>query len=133
MLAKFQRESPETSAFPRTNGNTPGRFKYHRRMRRLLQFGTSLFLLVMFLAPLAEFFDRWDAPGLSNDTEFGVFALVLALCLVLVVCMLIAARSLRNKLVLGPVVQNPPDEKISFVSKLVVSIFIPPRLTPLRI
>jgi hypothetical protein len=102
-------------------------------MRRLVQFGTLLFLLVMFLAPLAEFFDRWDAPGLSNDTEFGVFALVLALCLVLVVCMLIAARSLRNKLVLGPVVQYPPDEKISFGPELVINIFIPPRLTPLRI
>jgi len=102
-------------------------------MRRLLQFGTLLFLLVMFLAPLAELFDRWDAPGLSNDTEFSVFALVFALCLVLVVCMLIAARSLRNKLVLGPVVQYPPDEKISFGPELVISIFIPPRLLPLRI
>jgi hypothetical protein len=102
-------------------------------MRRLLQFGTLLFLLVMSVAPLAEFFDRWDAPGLSNDTEFGVFALVLALCLVQVVCMLIAARSLRNKLVLGPMVQYPPDEKISFGTTLIVSIFIPPRLSPLRI
>ena len=113
--------------------NTPGRIQYHRFMRRLLQFGTLLFLLVMFLAPLAELFDRWDAPGLSHDTEFGVFALVLALCLVLVVCMLIAERSLRNKLVLGPVVQYPPEEKISFGQELVISIFIPPRLTPLRI
>ena len=102
-------------------------------MRRLLQFGTLLFLLVVFVAPVAEFFDRWDAPGLSNDMEFGVFALVLALCLVLVVCMLIAARSLRNKLVLGPVVQYPPDEKIPFGPTLVFSIFIPPRLAPLRI
>ena len=102
-------------------------------MRRLLQFGISLFLLVMFLAPLAELFDRWEAPGLSNDTEFGIFALFLALCLVQVVCMLIAARSLGNKLVLGPVVQCTLDEKISFGPKLVISISISPRLTPLRI
>ena len=48
-------------------------------MRRLLQFGILLFLLVMFLAPLAELFDRLEAPRLSNDTEFGIFALFLAL------------------------------------------------------
>ena len=46
-------------------------------MRRLLQFGISLFLLVMFLAPLAELFDRWEAPRLSNDTEFGEFSVSL--------------------------------------------------------
>lgn len=102
-------------------------------MRRLLQIGTFLFLLVILLAPLAECFDRWDAPGLSNDTEFGVFALVLALCLVLVVCLLIAARSLIRNLVLERVVQEPSDEWLPNGTKLLVSIFIPPRLLPLRI
>ena len=103
-------------------------------MRRLLQFGTLLFLPVVLVAPVAEFFDRWDAaPGLSNDTEFGVLALILSLCLVLVVSMLIAAGSLRNKLVLGPMVQYQPDEKLPFGPTLAFSIFIPPRLTPLRV
>lgn len=63
-------------------------------VRRLLQVGTLLFVLVTFLAPLLECFDRWDAPGLANDTEFGLFALVLVLCLVLLVCALLAARLL---------------------------------------
>jgi len=52
---------------------------------------------VTFLAPLMECFDRWDAPGLSNDTEFGLFTLIFALCLVLLVCMLIAARLMLIK------------------------------------
>lgn len=63
-------------------------------MQRLLQVGTLLLLVVTFLAPLLECFDRWDAPGLANDTEFGFFALIFALCLVLLVCALLAARSL---------------------------------------
>jgi hypothetical protein len=66
-------------------------------VRRLLQVGTFLFVLVTFLAPLMECFDRWDAPGLSNDTEFGLFTLIFALCLVLLVCMLMAARSMLVK------------------------------------
>ncbi|MBS1821639.1 MAG: hypothetical protein JST61_06650 [Acidobacteria bacterium] len=102
-------------------------------MRRLLQFGTLLFLLTMFLAPLSEFFDRWDAPGISNDTELGLFALVAVLCLVLVVCMLLAARSLRNKLVAGPTTQYPADGSIFFGSLPDAGIFLPPHLTPLRI
>jgi len=107
--------------------------EYHLCMRRLLQIGTFLFLLVIFYAPLAECFDRWDAPGLSNDTEFAVFAIVLALCLVLVVCLLIAGRSLLASLVLGRVVQQPSDESMPIGSKVQVSIFIPPRLLSLRI
>jgi hypothetical protein len=43
------------------------------------------------LMPLIEFFDRWDPPGPSNDTELGVFVLVLALCLILLVSRLIAS------------------------------------------
>jgi hypothetical protein len=102
-------------------------------MRRLLQIGTYLFLLVIFLAPLADYFDRWDAPGISNDTEFSVFALVLALCLVLIVCLLIAARSLLLNLVLERVAQELSDEWLPIGANRQVSIFIPPRLLPLRI
>jgi hypothetical protein len=80
-----------------------------------------------------ECFDRWDAPGLSNDTEFGVFALIFALCLVLLVCMLIAARSMLVKLA---------SIRIFFLDHCwlpIVAIFckpilIPPRFnSPLRI
>jgi hypothetical protein len=102
-------------------------------VRRLLQIGTFVFLLVTFLAPLSECFDRWDLPGISNDTEFAVFALVFALCLVLVVCVLLAARALLGKLVLGCVVQYSPDERLPIGATLLLGIFIPPRLLPLRI
>ena len=102
-------------------------------MRRLLQFGTWLLLLVMFLTPITECFDRWDAPGISNDTEFAIFSLVFALGLVLVVCVLLTARSLLQSLVLEDTVLQPTDEQLSLGRKVLVSIFIPPRLLPLRI
>lgn len=110
-----------------------GHLEYDRHMRRLLQFGTFLFLLVTFLAPLTECFDRWDVPGISNDTEFAVFAFLFALCLVLVLCVLISARSLVVDLVLERMVQQPSDEWLPVGARLLVSIFIPPRLLSLRI
>jgi len=64
-------------------------------MRRLLQFATVLLLLAGFMAPIVEIFDRWDPEGLSGDTEFGVFALLLVLTFVLCVCELISSSSLR--------------------------------------
>ena len=63
-------------------------------MKRLLQIGTVMMLLAS-LAPLLELFDRWDRPGLSNDTEYAVFAIVLIICLVLLVCKLITADALK--------------------------------------
>lgn len=63
-------------------------------MKRLLQF-VSLMLLVTMVMPLDELFDQWDEPGLANDTEFPLFAFVLAICLVLLVCTLIAAGILK--------------------------------------
>jgi hypothetical protein len=62
-------------------------------MRRLLQFGTIMILIAAFI-PFLEVFDRWDTPGLSNDTEFNVFALVFAICLVVLVCKLISSAAL---------------------------------------
>jgi hypothetical protein len=100
-------------------------------MMRLLQFGTFLFLLVTFLAPLTKCFDHWDVPGISNDTEFAVFAFIFALCLVLVVYVLISARSFLVDLVLERVVQQPSDEWLPVGAKLLVSIFVPPRLLSL--
>lgn len=55
-------------------------------MRRLLQCVTFFFVLVALFA-------RWDAPGISNDTELAVFALVFLLCLVFLVSRLISARA----------------------------------------
>jgi hypothetical protein len=64
-------------------------------MRRLLQFGTVMLLITAFIVPLMEFFDHWDAPGLSNDTEYAIYALVFAICLVVLVCKLISSGALK--------------------------------------
>jgi len=63
-------------------------------VRRLLQLGTCILLLVALVAPIAECFDCWDAPGVSNDVEFAVFSLILGLCLVLLVSRLVATVAL---------------------------------------
>ena len=63
-------------------------------MRRLFQFGAVMMLIGAFY-PLLELFDRWDAPGLSNDTEFRVYALLFAICLVLLLCKLISSGALK--------------------------------------
>lgn len=64
-------------------------------MRRLLQIGTLLFLAVTFVTPVLEWFDRWDASGLGNDTEFAVFVFCLGLCLVLVLMKLLSGLALQ--------------------------------------
>ena len=76
-------------------------------MRRLLQLGTLIFVLSTILVPVSEFFDRWDAPGISNDTEFAIFALVLVLCLLLLVTKLVSALGLRMHLVMMPFMLEP--------------------------
>lgn len=62
-------------------------------MRRLLQAGTFLLVLSAFISPLLEYFDRWDSPGLSNDTELALFAVLVVLCLVLLLSLLISRRA----------------------------------------
>ena len=64
-------------------------------MRRIFQIGTILLLLAVFLAPVFEFFDRWAAPGLGNDTEMAVLCFVLLLCLLLAASPLGAAGGAR--------------------------------------
>lgn len=52
-------------------------------------------MLIGAFYPLLELFDRWDPPGLSNDTEFAVYALLFTICLVLLLCRLISSNALR--------------------------------------
>lgn len=68
-------------------------------MRRVLQLGFLLLMIATFVAPIAECFDRWDAPGLGNDTEFAFFFFVFLICLVLVVAMLVALGALSRQFV----------------------------------
>lgn len=63
-------------------------------MSRLLQF-SAIILLIGAFVPLLEFFDTWDAAGLSNDTEFAVYSLIFALCLVVLVCSLVSLSALK--------------------------------------
>jgi hypothetical protein len=63
-------------------------------MKRLFQFG-AVMMMIGALYPLLELFDRWDAPGLSNDTEFRVYALLFAICLVVLLCKLISSCALK--------------------------------------
>lgn len=62
-------------------------------VRRLLQIGLGLLLTISVLAPIEEYFDHWDLPGLGNDTELAVFLVVLFICLVLVVALALALRA----------------------------------------
>ena len=59
-------------------------------MQRLFQLGTLILLATTLLVPLSESLDRWDKPGLGNDTEFHLFAIVLFLALVLLLTRLVA-------------------------------------------
>jgi hypothetical protein len=92
-----------------------------------------MLLLAAFVTPIAEFFDRWDPPGLGNDTEMAVFGLIFALCLVLLVCKLTA--SLVGIIGLISLPQPPPSRgsplgKIRTISTRFIPSLSPP---PLRI
>lgn len=101
-------------------------------MRRLFQFGAVMMLIGAFY-PLLELFDRWDAPGFSNDTEFKVYALLFALCLVLLLCKLISSGALKLSFVSWRVFLR--DERVSPVEAGYTFIFAVPPLfvLPLRI
>jgi hypothetical protein len=99
-------------------------------MRRLLQLGTLFFVLITLFAPLSECFDRWDPPGISNDTEFAIFAVIFMLCLILLVSKLIATIALMVNLVL--LSRFHPSE--TFAGCFGFETFVPPlNSPPLRI
>ncbi len=102
-------------------------------MRRLLQLGTLCLFLAVFLAPLEECFDHWDLPGIANDTEFAVFALILTLCLVLLVSKLLSVLALRIGFVAQPHRQRSRPASLQQTNSP-FAIFIPPiGPSPLRI
>jgi hypothetical protein len=102
-------------------------------VRRLLQLATFFFLLVTLFAPLAECLDHWDPPGLSNDREFAVFALIFILCLVLLVSKLISALASLVSLISFPDF-NLSEQPGVFGTHRALAIFVPPlNSAPLRI
>lgn len=101
-------------------------------MRLLFHFGASL-LLIGAVYPLVEIFDRWDAPGLTNDTEFAVYSFVFAICLVLMLCHVMSSGVLKLGFVSWWLVLN--DTRLNPVETSHPSIFdVPPLFDlPLRI
>ena len=101
-------------------------------MRRLFQFG-AIMMLIGALYPLLELFDRWDAPGLSNDTEFAVYSLLFAICLVLLLCKLISSGALKFGFVSWRVFLR--DDRVRPIESDPTFIFAVPPLfiLPLRI
>ena len=101
-------------------------------VKRLFQFGAILMLIGAFY-PLLELFDRWDAPGFSNDTEFAVYLWIFAICLVLLLCKLISSGALKFDFISWRVF--PRDTRIKSVEDCRTFIFaIPPLFVlPLRI
>lgn len=101
-------------------------------MNRLLQFSAIVLLFGAFV-PLLEFFDRWDSPGLSNDTEFAVFSLILVFCLVVLVCELVSSFAMRITIAISPISRRDIKEKRHDSDHTIV-FYIPPLIAlPLRI
>lgn len=96
-------------------------------MRRLLQFAAAMMLMGAFI-PLLELFDRWDAPGLSNDTEFAVFALILVICLVLLVCKLVSSGALKLGFISCQVFRHHGAKLIEAGYASILAV--PPQLVP---
>lgn len=92
-----------------------------------------MLLLSVVITPVLEYFDRWDLPGLSSDTEFAIFALVLIVCLLLAVCKLLAdhAHRANNDVVELSYIEPPPEPRV--FARLMVAEVIPSISPPLRI
>lgn len=88
-----------------------------------------MLIFAAFFTPLFELFDRWDPPGPSNDTELAVFGIVLSLCLVLLVCTLIA--TLAGSVFVVSTRQPRPDRGAALRQlQALRSIFVPPLSPP---
>jgi len=98
-------------------------------MRRLLQLGTWCLFLAAFITPLVECFDRWDEPGIANDTEFAVFALILTLCLVLLVSKLLSVVALAMRLVAQSHSLDAESASAASAHSL-IAFFVPPLSSP---
>ena len=66
-------------------------------MKWLLRFVTIVLVTMTLLMPLLEYFDRWDRPGLSGDTELPVFLVTLFIALVVLVAAAIARRMFASQ------------------------------------
>lgn len=102
-------------------------------MRRILQLGLLLLLLSTVLMPIAEYFDRWDSPGLNNDTELALFCLILVLCLILVVGKLLSEPSPSMDVILLPLLEWCPAKSLYCLRGFPTKLVLPPIAVQLRI
>lgn len=66
-------------------------------MKRLLRVVTIIMVTMTLLMPLLECFDRWDSPGLRNDSELPVFLITLFISLVILATVAIASRTMAQQ------------------------------------
>lgn len=92
-----------------------------------------IMMLIGAVYPLLELFDRWDTPGLSNDTELKMYALLFAISLAFLLCRLISWGSLTFSFLSWPILR--PDLIVRPLESGQIFIFaIPPLFDlPLRI
>jgi hypothetical protein len=90
-------------------------------------------LLIALFMPLQEVFDRWDMPGLTNDTEFAVFALAVTMCLVLLVSKLIASGVLKVAMILIRAMLPAETQSHLEAGPRFVFLIPPLLLVPLRV
>lgn len=102
-------------------------------MKWVIQLSALLMVLATFLVPLSEYLDRWDAPGIFNDTEFAIFALILTLGLVLLVSKLTSALAVLFVLASFPHLRGSEPSQAASGSHA-LKLFLPPlNSPPLRI
>ena len=66
-------------------------------MKRLFKLVTIFLVAMTILMPVLECFDRWDRPGLGNDTELPLFLIMLFVSFVLMAVAAIAARAMERQ------------------------------------
>ena len=87
-----------------------------------------MLVLACLAAPISEFFDQWDAEGISNDTEFGVVALIFLLCLVLLVGKLVSLGAFRFGFRSLSVIAADNRRRREFGQRLI--FVVPPLVSP---
>lgn len=90
-------------------------------------------MLIGAFIPFLELFDCWDAPGLSNDTEFPVYAFILVLCLVVLLCNLISSAALKLSFLFCRVYVRDDREKLIGDGQRFLFVVPPLSAIPLRI
>ncbi len=105
---------------------------YTQAVKRVLQLAVTLLILVPLLWPVTELFDRWDAPGIDNDIEIALFAVLFMLCLSLIVS-IVLARLKPVRGLLAYALANPAGRLHPGAASYTLQCICPSASPPLRI